>query len=111
MLIFQNAQKASWVAQNALAGHMRPTCLRPLGKPLRKLENWLSLGTKIRTAAEQTIVCLDAKGLWKPGQSFILAGLHIFCYAQFPEKLRKTRLIPVATFATVLFTQQTATPS
>ena len=25
-----------------------------------------------------TVVCLDAKGLWKPGQSFILAGFTLF---------------------------------
>jgi len=31
------------------------------------------LGTPIRTAAEQKIFCLDAKGLWKPRRNFTLA--------------------------------------
>jgi len=44
------------------------------GWPLQKLEKWLFLDTKIRTAAEYTIVWLNAKALWKPGQSFIIAG-------------------------------------
>jgi len=50
----------------------------------RRLKSWPAvdgkiafLGIKIRTAAEQTIVCLDAKGLWKPWQSFILAGFKL----------------------------------
>jgi len=28
--LFENSQKASQAAQKALAGHMRPVCLRPL---------------------------------------------------------------------------------
>jgi len=35
------------------------------------------IGIRIRTTAKQTIVCLDASGLWKPGQSFILAGFTL----------------------------------
>jgi len=32
---------------------------------------------KIMNCFIATIVCLDAKGLWKPGQSFILAGFTL----------------------------------
>ena len=32
---------------------------------------------KIMNCYRATIVCLDAKGLWKPGQSFILAGFTL----------------------------------
>jgi len=47
----------------------------PCGWPLRKLENWLFLGTKIRTSVEQTIAFLKAKWLWKPEiHRFISAG-------------------------------------
>ena len=45
--------------------------------PLRKLENWLFLGTKMWTAAAQTIVWLVAKGLWELGQSLILGGFTL----------------------------------
>jgi len=31
------------------------------------MEKRIFLGITIRTAAEKTFVCLDAKGLWKPG--------------------------------------------
>jgi len=55
------------------------------------------LGTDIRTAAEQTIVCLDAKGLWKPGHSLLLTGLTLFGHVQLLAELGKTREIPVAT--------------
>ena len=46
-------------------------------RSLWKMENWLFLGTEIQTALEQTSVFLDAKGLWKPGQNFILAGFTL----------------------------------
>ena len=33
-----------------------------------------------------TVVCLDAKRLWKSEQSFILVGLHLLCHAQLLAK-------------------------
>ena len=44
---------------------------------LQKWENWPPLGTKNMNCYRETVVCLDAKGLWKPGQSFILAGFTL----------------------------------
>jgi len=49
---------------------------------LRKMEISFFLGTKIRTAAEQTYVCLEAKRLWKPGQFHLKLDLHFLCHAQ-----------------------------
>jgi len=37
----------------------------------------LTFWHKTTNCYRATIVCLDAKGLWKPGQSFILAGFTL----------------------------------
>ena len=39
-----------------------------------------------------TIVCLDAKGLWKPGQSFILAGFTLSLQCSAPCGTEQTTI-------------------
>jgi len=83
------------------------------GWPLRKLENRIFLGIKIQTAAEQTIVYLDAKGLWKLIESFISAGFTLPLICSAPCGTGQTTTDAGATqhsYATVLIIQWTATP-
>jgi len=39
-----------------------------------------------------TVVCLDAKGLWKPGQSFILAGFTLSLQRSAPCRTEQTKI-------------------
>jgi len=49
------------------------------GWHLQKWENWLLTSSwhKNMNCYRATVVCLDAKRLWKPGQSFILVGFTL----------------------------------
>ena len=69
---------------------------------------------KTMNCYRETMVCLDAKGLWKPGQSFILAGFTLSLPCSAPCGTEQTTIDTGATqhsSATVLIIQQTATSS
>jgi len=59
---------------------------------VRMTSHWIFLGTKKRTVAEQTVVCLDEKGLWKPGQRFILTGFTLSLQCSAPCGTGKTTI-------------------
>ena len=69
---------------------------------------------KIMNCYRATIVCSDAKGLWKPGQSFILAGFTLSLPCPAPCGTEQTTIdtgCDPALPPSVLIIQQTATYS
>jgi len=66
--------------KNTSAQHVKlstPHCTLPL-KAFEEVGKFFFLGTEMRSAAEQTVVCLDVNKLWKPGQSFYFTWIYTF---------------------------------
>ena len=68
----------SWNASAQLVKLCTPQCAWLLKQlAFAEVGELTSSWPKYMNCYRATVVCLDAKGLWKPGQSFILAGFTL----------------------------------
>ena len=67
----------SWNASAQLVKLCTPQCAWLKRLAFAEVGELTSSSHKNMKCFRATVVCLDAKGLWKPGQSFILAGFTL----------------------------------
>ena len=66
--------------------------MAPQAAGFSEVEELTSSWHKTMNCYRETVVCLDAKGLWKPGQSFISAGFTLSLPCSAPQGAEQTTI-------------------